>query len=235
MGHTYEELDKLMHMVPELSTEHFWQSLLYMKDEKIVVIERKLVFLHKLYKAEKDIALIIHQLIKKTPWQFHVDVRMVLNRAHINDSKDQVFENILNYDEEPNSNPDVQENIEEATNEETCEVQVDPDQEKAVELICSNPVTVMSGKGGCGKTTVVSCLFSYLKWMDFEEVRRACKDFEADLDTSEEWKTSRPFSPLNIYSDKSESLEVLFTAPTGRAAGLLNKKTGLPAYTLHQV
>ncbi|XP_015266010.1 PREDICTED: DNA helicase B [Gekko japonicus] len=236
MGHTYEELDELMRMVPEMSTEHVWQSLQFMKDEKIVVIERKLVFLHKLYKAEKDIALVISELIKKTPWQFHVDVRKVLNSgAHMNDSKGPVVENKLNDEEEPNSDSDVQENMEETPRKETCEAEVDPDQENAVELICSNPVTVMSGKGGCGKTTVVSYLFSYLKRMEFEEVRRACKDFEADQDTSEEWNTYRPFSDLNIHSDKSGSLEVLFTAPTGRAAGLLSKKTDLPAYTLHQV
>ncbi|KAL8221475.1 UNVERIFIED_CONTAM: hypothetical protein K2H54_068339 [Gekko kuhli] len=236
MGHTYEELDELMRMVPKMSTEHVWQSLQFMKDEKIVVIERKLVFLHKLYKAEKDIALVISELIKKTPWQFHVDVRKVLNSgAHMNDSKSPVFGNKLDDEEEPNSNSDVRENMEETTSKETHEVDVDPDQENAVGLICSNPVTVMSGKGGCGKTTVVSYLFSSLRRMEFEEVRRACRDFEADQDTSEEWKTYRPSSDLNMHSDKSGSLEVLFTAPTGRAAGLLRKKTDLPAYTLHQV
>nr|XP_056703366.1 DNA helicase B [Euleptes europaea] len=243
MGHTYEELDALMRMVPDISTEHTWQSLTFMKDEKIVVIERKLVFLYKLYKAEKDIALVMYELLKKTPWRLNVDVTKVLNRgAHINGSKGP-DENKLNEEEEPceldhvepNSNLDVQENMEETTNKEMHEAELDPDQENAMELICSNPVTVMSGKGGCGKTTVVSYLFSYLKQMEVEEVRRACEDFEADLDTSEEWKTSRPSSHLNIHSNKSESLEVLFTAPTGRAAGLLSKKTDLPAYTLHQV
>ncbi|XP_060101018.1 DNA helicase B [Heteronotia binoei] len=235
MGHTYEELDVLMSMVSDMSTECVWQSLQFMKEEKIVVIERKLVFLYKLYKAEKDIALVIYELIKKTPWQFHVDVRKVLNSgAHINDPKGPV-ENMLNDEEEPNSNSDMQENMDGTTSKETCEAEVDPDQENAMELICSNPVTVMSGKGGCGKTTVVSSLFRYLKQMEFEEVRRACKDFEADLDTSEEWKTSKPSFSLNVHSDKSELLEVLFTAPTGKAAGLLSKKTDLPAYTLHQV
>lgn len=225
-----------MRMVPKMSAEHVWQSLQFMKDEKIVVIEKKLVFLHKLYKAEKDIALIIYELIKKPPRQIHVDVRKVLHsRVQINDSKDPVAENKLNDEKEPNSNSDVQENMEETTNEETWDAEVDPDQENAMELICSNPVTVMSGKGGCGKTTVVSYLFSYLRQMELEEVRRACNAFEADLETSEEWETSRPPSHLNIHSDNSKSLEVLFTAPTGRAAGLLSKKTGLPAYTLHQV
>ncbi|XP_077194858.1 DNA helicase B [Paroedura picta] len=236
MGHTYEELDLLMNMVPKMSIEHVWQSLKFMKDEKIVVIERKLVFLHKLYKAEKDIAWIIYKLTKKMPWQFHVDVRKVLNSgAHYIDSKGPVVENKLNDEEDPNSNSDMQENMEEATNKDTRKAEVDPDQENAMELICSNPVTVISGKGGCGKTTVVSYLFSYLNRMEVEEVRRACKDFEADLDTSEEWGTSRLSSHDNIHSEKTASLEVLFTAPTGRAASLLSKKTDLPAYTLHQI
>ncbi|XP_054844305.1 DNA helicase B [Eublepharis macularius] len=242
-GHTYEEQDELMRMVPEMSTEHAEQSLAFMKDEKIVVIDGKLVFLQKLYEAEKNIAWVIYELIKKNVLKFHVDVRKVLNSgAHTNNSEDPVADNKLNEEEpcemdqeELNSVSDVQENVEETTNETQCETEVDPDQENAVELICSNPVTIMSGKGGCGKTTVVSYLFRYLNRVEVEEARRACEDFEADLDTSEEWETSRSSSQLNSHAGRSESPEVLFTAPTGRAAGLLRKKTDLPAYTLHQV
>ena len=36
------------------------------------------------------------------------------------------------------------------------EIRMDKDQWLAAHLICNSPVTVLSGKGGCGKTTVVT-------------------------------------------------------------------------------
>ncbi|XP_075005399.1 DNA helicase B isoform X5 [Calonectris borealis] len=67
-----------------------------------------------------------------------------------------------------------------------------------------------------------------------KEVEAASKDFEDDLDASEEWNTfDHHWESENMYTKKC--LNVLFTAPTGRAASLLSEKTKLPAYTLHQV
>ena len=40
-------------------------------------------------------------------------------------------------------------------------VRKDADQLRAAELIASQPVVVLSGKGGCGKTEVVSAVISY--------------------------------------------------------------------------
>ena len=40
-------------------------------------------------------------------------------------------------------------------------VRQDADQLRAAELIARQPVVVMSGKGGCGKTEVVSAVVSY--------------------------------------------------------------------------
>jgi len=40
-------------------------------------------------------------------------------------------------------------------------VRCDADQLRAAELIASQPVIVLSGKGGCGKTEVVSAVVSY--------------------------------------------------------------------------
>ncbi|XP_075602136.1 DNA helicase B isoform X2 [Balearica regulorum gibbericeps] len=66
------------------------------------------------------------------------------------------------------------------------------------------------------------------------EVEAASKDFEEDLDASEEWNTfDHHWESENMYTKKI--LNVLFTAPTGRAASLLSEKTKLPAYTLHQI
>ncbi|KAM6092192.1 DNA helicase B isoform 3-T3 [Theristicus caerulescens] len=67
-----------------------------------------------------------------------------------------------------------------------------------------------------------------------KEVEAASKDFEEDLDASEEWNTfDHHGESENMYTKKF--LNVLFTAPTGRAASLLSEKTKLPAYTLHQI
>jgi len=40
-------------------------------------------------------------------------------------------------------------------------VRDDPDQLRAAELIANQPVVVLSGKGGCGKTEVVAAVVSY--------------------------------------------------------------------------
>ncbi|KAM6420049.1 DNA helicase B isoform 2-T2 [Pluvialis apricaria] len=67
-----------------------------------------------------------------------------------------------------------------------------------------------------------------------KEVEAASKDFEEDLDASEEWNTfDLHCESENMYTKKV--LNVLFTAPTGRAASLLSEKTKLRAYTLHQI
>ncbi|XP_061495787.1 LOW QUALITY PROTEIN: DNA helicase B [Rhineura floridana] len=248
MGHTYEEQNELTRLVSkDMPVEHAWQSLKFMKDEKIVVTERELVFLPHLFKSEKQIADSVCELRNKTPWQLHADSKKVLNRGtHVNNSSLLLDKNKI-IDEEPcemdQKEPDntsvVQENcyhgfdFKEPKKESKCKIEVDPDQESAIELICSNPVTIISGKGGCGKTTVVTHLFRYLNEVEAEEAVNACKDFEADLDASEEWNT---FSqPSNGIKCRNESLNILYTAPTGRAASLLCHKANCPAYTLHQV
>ncbi|CAM4474709.1 DNA helicase B isoform X1 [Caretta caretta] len=246
MGHTYEEQDILTSLVSkDMSIEHAWQSLKFMKDEKIVTGEKKLVFLSHLYKSEKDIALSVNHLMTNDPWQLRVDVREVLNVKDTTKSKANGDIKINNTQPpeteqvEGNNAPDIQNsdrdflhNEQVSDIETTSEAEVDPDQMKAVEMICSNPVTIISGKGGCGKTTVVSCLFQYLKQVE-KEVASACNDFEKDLDASAEWHTFNHFCQENICT--KNFLNVLLTAPTGRAASLLNEKTELPAYTLHQV
>ncbi|KAK6292340.1 hypothetical protein J4Q44_G00369240 [Coregonus suidteri] len=139
-------------------------------------------------------------------------------------------------------------------------VDLDPDQVRAAEMICSNPVTVISGKGGCGKTTVVSLVFKAAMQQspkkkeeeEEEEVRKACWDFENDFWLSERWEEEALSQSLlsqlegevkgegkgeerdNLSVLQGEE-EVLLTAPTGRAASLLTKRTCFKAYTLHQV
>nr|XP_020641675.1 DNA helicase B [Pogona vitticeps] len=246
-GHTYEEQDELTRMVSKkMSVDQAWKALRFMKDEEIVIMEKERVFPAILYKFEKQIADVVCHLTENPPWHLHVDVKKIFNGgSSINKTRDSEVESKINdevlfceMDQKESSNTwnencssDLDSEEETEREESTCKAEADPDQESAVQLVCSNPVTIISGKGGCGKTTVISSLFHYLMQTEKEEVANACNDFEADLDASEEWNTFRHSSNLN----RNDSINVLFTAPTGKAAALLSKKTKQAAYTLHQV
>lgn len=244
MGHTYEDQDELAHFVSkDMSIEHVWQSLEFLKDQSIVIREKKLVFLPYLYKSEKDIAMYIGELISNHSWKLDVDVKKVLKVSETSRETVDTKMNVTHAHEmehlEENS-PDnhncenhfAEKEVGSASGTQS-KAELDLDQVIALEKICSNPVTIISGKGGCGKSTIVSCLFRHLKQME-GEVEAASKAFEEDLDASEEWNTfDLNEESENTYTQKS--LHVLFTAPTGRAAGLLREKTNIPAYTLHQV
>ncbi|XP_048158675.1 DNA helicase B isoform X1 [Corvus hawaiiensis] len=241
MGHTYEDQDELAHFVSKhMSIEHVWQSLEFLKDQSVVIREKKLVFLPHLYKSEKDIAMYVGDLLSNHTWKLDVDVKKILS---ISEASRETVDNKMNI----NQAHDMKENTPDNPNGENhfpekdvgsmsvvqSKAEVDEDQLIAVKKICSNPVTIVSGKGGCGKSTIVSCLFRHLKQMEIE-VEAASKDFEEDLDASEEWNTfDHHWESENMYAKKF--LNVLFTAPTGRATSLLREKTQLPAYTLHQI
>lgn len=243
MGHTYEDQDELACFVSkDMSIEHAWQSLEFLKDQNIVIRKKTLVFLPHLYKSEKDIASCIGDLVSNSSWQLDVDVGKILNFSEtsretvdkMNVIQDHEMENLKESSPDnhncENHFPEKEGGFASGTQN---KAKVDLDQVIAVQRICSNPVTIISGKGGCGKSTIVSCLFRHLKQME-KEVEAASKDFEEDLDASEEWNTfDHHCESENMYTQKN--LNVLFTAPTGRAASLLSEKTKLPAYTLHQV
>lgn len=244
MGHTYEDQDELTRFVSEdMSIESAWQSLEFLKDENIVIREKTLVFLPHLYKSEKDIAMYIGDLLSKCSWQLDVDARKILTASEMSrevvDSKTNGIQaqEVEHLKEDNPHNHHCENQFPErevaSTSGTQSKAEVDPDQVIAIEKICSNPVTIISGKGGCGKSTIVSCLFRHLKQIE-KEVEAASKDFEEDLDVSEEWGTfDRHWESENTCT--KNPLNVLFTAPTGRAASLLSEKTNLPAYTLHQV
>ena len=93
-------------------------------------------------------------------------------------------------------------------------IHADGEQMKAAELILKNPVVMISGRGGTGKTEVVS---SVLK--AFEEKLPGCENrskSSKDLEDS-------PVGP------------VLYCAPTGKAASVIKSRVGSTAFTIHQI
>ncbi|XP_058529563.1 DNA helicase B [Ochotona princeps] len=245
-GHTcVNEADLNLELSKQMSFHDVWESLKFLKDIGVVVCEKGCVFLYDLYQAEKGIAFSICELMARPPWCLDVDVRKVLASIHTIKPEDSESgdatderkpddtrpENSVDTVERQDSDCCIWNNGEDEVSVDTSEVRLDPDQVAALEMICSNAVTVISGKGGCGKTTIVSRLFKYIEQLEEREVKNACKDFEQDQDVPEEWITFTKQSQQK--ADKA--VEVLLTAPTGKATGLLREKTGLPAYTLYQV
>ncbi|KAM4881808.1 DNA helicase B isoform 2-T2 [Thomomys bottae] len=244
-GHTYvEEADLTSALSDQMSFYDAWQSLKFLKDIDVVTYEKGCVFLYDLYQAEKGIAFSICSLIQRPPWHICVDVKEVLASlctTKLQEARDEdVFEENKPGEIRLENSTDALSsqsgdgfvwNGENEIDTGIHEVQLDQDQVAALEMICSNAVTVISGKGGCGKTTIVSQLFKCLQQLEEREVEKACKDFEQDQDVPEDWFTFT--EQKKPAMDKA--IEVLLTAPTGKATGLLREKTGLPAYTLCQV
>lgn len=253
-GHTYVEVNDLtLTLSDHMSFHAASESLKFLKDIGVVTYEKACVFPYDLYQAERAIAFSICDLMKRPPWRLCVNVKKVLASIHttkpenssddaLNESKpdEARLENPVDVVDTQDSGDRIWTNGENEINAEISEVQLDQDQVEvpldrdqvaALEMICSNPVTVISGKGGCGKTTIVSRLFKHIEQLEEREVKNACEDFEQDQNASEEWITFTEQSQL----EAGKAIEVLLTAPTGKAAGLLRQKTGLHAYTLCQV
>ncbi|XP_051817302.1 DNA helicase B [Antechinus flavipes] len=246
-GHTYiKEGELTSKLSGKVSFQDVWSSLKFLKDNGIVTNERECIFLSDLYEAERDVAALVHDLMTSPSWNLKVDVKEVLASMETRKSKYGEGDDAVNtskpQEEKVDSDGhvlDMQSNSSQVFHSDENEIvfempnqgQLDQDQVAALEMICSNAVTVVSGKGGCGKTTIVSHLFKYVEQMEETEVWKACKDFEQDLDAPEEWNTFVHQSEWNY----NKGVEVLLTAPTGKAASLLREKTRLAAYTLHQV
>lgn len=245
-GHTYVEVkDLTLGLSEHMSFQEACESLAFLRDIEVVTYEKDCVFLYELYEAEQDIASSICELMNRPPWHLKVDVKNVLasisgakhngpgsagavGGSKADEAGPEQGDNVL---DAQNGGDHARSNGEHLENAETNDVPLDRDQVVALETICNNAVTVLSGKGSCGKTTIVSHLFKHVEQLEEREVQLACEDFEQDQEASEEWLTFPKQSPAGV----DKAIEVLLTAPTGKAAGLLRQKTHLPAYTLCQV
>lgn len=115
---------------------------------------------------------------------------------------------------------------------------LDDSQKTAVEYIRSKPLTILSGMGGCGKTTVIAKLVTtYFQHRKLEQERKLLPDGSSEelerklLPNVSSEELDRKLSPDDI----SEEPEILLTAPTGKAASLLGKKCDLSSHTIHSV
>ncbi|XP_075065584.1 DNA helicase B [Mixophyes fleayi] len=241
LGDTYVELQDLTKAVSRdmSAVEAAWEAIKFLKDNEIVIVEQQRVFLYNLYWYEVNIADYIKKMIMKKPWNMDIDENDVFGIARPSREEQKEADTHVS-----NGNPiyghgDASvEQIKMAklpdstsASEPTYSTKLDVDQQKAVKMILSNPVTIISGKGGCGKTTVVSQVFMSMMKKDNDEIKESCLAFEGDLDASEEWTCGAMTSEV----EEKCYLNTLLTAPTGKAASILKKKTGLLAATLHQV
>lgn len=245
-GHTCVEVEALTSAVAQsMSFQEACESLEFMKDLDVVTYEKDCIFLSELYQAEQGIASSICDLINRPPWHLQVDVKKVLASISSGKPEDSRRAEAMEGSEpdgmglaqgesvsDPQDGGDhVRIDGDHEMSADICDVPLDQDQVVALEMICAKAVTVLSGKGGCGKTTIVSHLFKHVEQLEEKEVQQACKDFELDGDASEEWLAFPKQSPAAV----DKAIDVLLTAPTGKAASLLGQKTDLPAYTLYQV
>ncbi|KAM4748858.1 DNA helicase B [Rhinophrynus dorsalis] len=240
LGDTYVQQIELTSKVSgDMFIQHAWEALEFLKDHHIVVFEGQRVFLRNLYQYEKDIALYISKLATRELRELDIDVRELFGSGKCRELNVQSKAIVKNdtgdssYDTDPPyDNMEVlQISDGPCTTEKNKSTTLDEDQLVAAKMICSNPVTIISGKGGCGKTTVVSLVFRHLMKMETEEIEEACRALESDLDASAEWECGQ----MTSKSERIRAIRILLTAPTGKAASLLRKKTDLPAATLHQV
>ncbi|XP_072529579.1 DNA helicase B [Salminus brasiliensis] len=203
-GHTYigrEYLEERMrsYKMSEVST---WEAVNFLRGQGVLKVEKQKIALRNLYKYETEIISCLSKVVMEEPWNIDLDVKEVLRSAHRMRAK---ADSNNPFDEEPDPTP----------------VKLDPDQVRAAEMMCANPVTVISGKAGCGKTTVVSLVF-----------KAAVEQAKNHREREPEEKSN---CEENEENGKKPPQEVLLTAPTGRAASLLTKKTSFTAYTMHQV
>ncbi|XP_067676548.1 DNA helicase B-like [Haliotis asinina] len=135
----------------------------------------------------------------------------------------------------------------------------DADQWTAIHLMVNSPIAVLSGKGGCGKTSVVTKLLSHacVRSGNASELDENSEDEDEDTcrTPSKQDRSGTGDATFNVTQAESEAMtedgnqeetetplsktrlgqKVLLTAPTGKAANLLGRKARLKSCTLHSV
>ena len=236
-GSTYMEQDTLCDALRDsISVPQVWESLLFLQELHVVVRDQKKVVLQDLHDHEVGITDCLSNLVNAKRWEIPVNFRDVLyadaeKRQRVKMQKEKQAKAAPVLAGKHGNDVHTEIHVPEPSQElnETHHAVIDPGMEDSTlppvevdrwqlrvgEMICANPVTVISSIGGCGKTTLVSLVFKAAVW-------QKCSILEEATD-------------LEMQEDKLFEEDILLTAPTGRAACLLTKKTGFKAHTLHQV
>nr|DBA31094.1 TPA: hypothetical protein GDO54_007002 [Pyxicephalus adspersus] len=230
MGDTYVEQSALTKATSKQMTEEdAWNAILFLKEQEVVKVDQERVFLYNYFFYEVDTAKYITGLLRKK----QVKENEILGDGHTS-KENNVFPSSVVGQALALKFSDEQFNklqINDCATEENPSTKLDAEQRRAARMILANPVTIISGKGGCGKTTVVSLVFKAVMQQEQDEIEEAIKALEDDIDASDEWD----FNPMTSTCGHSDPIRILLTAPTGKAASLLRKKTELPSATLHQI
>lgn len=248
-GSTYmvqESLSNFFNESKKMSHEQVWEAIHFLKTQSVVVVDNHKVVLQNFHLYETGIAKCLKSLVDQGPWTIPVNVTEILQAA----AEERQWEKMQNSDppttQPVDDGPSVSTSSEQQAglDSDLSSIKLDRDHVQAAEMICGNPVTIISGKAGSGKTTVVSQLFRAAVLHGCQEqrdVQKTSADYANDTGGSSEWDDP-PVAPRSLSEpdeDKCRSVkseeEILLTAPTGRAASLLSKKTRFKACTLHQV
>jgi len=103
----------------------------------------------------------------------------------------------------------------------------DKDQMLAARCIVTEHITMISGRGGTGKTEVVSAVLQAAeKGMKSEDDEAITKDqIPIEIKVSEDVPEVK----------NSTNGPILYCAPTGKAASVIQKRVGKKAFTIHQI
>ena len=126
-------------------------------------------------------------------------------------------------------------------------IKADPQQMAAARSILSKPIVIISGRGGTGKTEVVSAVLSAVEDilsssdlgdhdMTEDGVNSDDSFMSKDLDLgSKATAEGKPGEDKKKEKEDNMSGPILYCAPTGKAASVIKKRVGSKAFTIHQI
>ncbi|KAL4233669.1 hypothetical protein ACF0H5_008351 [Mactra antiquata] len=226
-GHTYIQFNRILDVLGSV-VQQFEEALIFLNKNKVTKTQveggNRIVYLTQLWQAENKIAVSLNSLVvdgERVPWELKVDF----------DSED--FDSIRS----------------------------DNYQLQAAKLIATKPVVAISGKGGCGKTYVVTKVITAAKNRKKKGMENAEEGDEDTQPNNDDDSMTQPNDEFDITDNNEsqgsddadmvtdpesghdnndedkppKSIELLLTAPTGKAANLLGKRAKCPSFTLHQV
>ncbi|KAI1882256.1 hypothetical protein AGOR_G00248810 [Albula goreensis] len=224
-GNTYIDLDYLCKDTYEVEA---WETLHFLREQRVVVVlPGKCIALRDLHYYEMGIARSLGHLLTVEPWCIRLDVKAVLRSA---------------FQRRASGGAGAETGLESTPGVDTEPQHTEADRNSGLGSTCmeQDPVPGEWQRGmwedHSGQPGVQAAMQEQQS-LEAQEVLDACRDFMNDSGGSQGWdvpvgqpQTTNEKPPLS-----EERIEVLLTAPTGRAASLLKKRTGFKAFTLHQV